>query len=172
MNPKLPVYDTNTANAIRQAQRGTHLAVAAFSSVLIGALVVALHHELPFLAYWTGACASGTYAYECPSRMSYSIAAGAGAAIVVGALVVLLYRVVPIRPTLRCRRCRTWGWALDLEPGDGRCPRCGGDRFDYRVWAVSDDGRGVEQLREDDVAGIDLVRRFRETRKSLWRRYY
>lgn len=174
MAPKPPLYDADTANAIRRAQRGTHLFVAAFSSVLIGALVLGLHHELPFLSYWTGACSSQMYAYECPSRMSHGIVACVGAAIVAAALVVLLYRFAPIRPTLKCRSCGTWGWALDLEPHDGRCPRCGGDRFDYRAWTVGGGGGGVrlEQLREDDVAGIDLVRRFRETRSSLWQRYY
>lgn len=174
MNLARPLYDPNTADTIRRAQRGTHLFVAVFSSVLVGALVFGLHHELPFLARWAGACSSAAYAYECPSRMSYGIVAGACAAVVFGALVVLLYRVAPIRPTLVCRGCRTWGWALDLEPSGGRCPRCGGDRFDYRAWVVTGGGQGagLEKLREDDVAGIDLVRRFRETRRSLWHRYY
>jgi hypothetical protein len=62
---------------------------------------------------------------------------------------------------------------LDIEPSDGRCPRCAGDRFDYQIWFGGGGAIGprLERFREHDVAGPDLVQRFRETRKSSTRRY-
>lgn len=167
-----PLFDPATEGILRAEQAPSRLVVFGLASLVFGALFAALHHELPFLAYWTGACSPEAYAYECEARGAWNGVAAVAATALFGAFCWLLHRAVPLRPTVTCRSCWTRGWVLDLEPA-GRCPRCGGDRFDYRVWFGSGHGKvpRIERFEELDVPGMHLVERFRETRKSSLRRY-
>jgi rubredoxin len=112
--------------------------------------------------------------YECASRLLHGAVVGAGAAVLIGGLSLAGHRFGRIPPTLTCRRCGTSGWVLDIEPHGGRCPRCGADRFDYRIWFGGGNRLGPRliRLREYDVAGAMLVQRFQETHGNWMRRYY
>jgi hypothetical protein len=173
MRPQRQRFDPRTEAILRAEQAPSRLVVFGLFSLVAGGLFAALHHELPFLAHWSGACSPADYAYECETRGFYDAVAGVAGTAVFGACAWLAHRLGPMRPTVTCTSCRTSGWVLDLEPHAGRCPRCGGDRFDYQIWFGDGTGRGprIERFREQDVAGADLVRRFRETRKSSMRRY-
>ena len=168
------LYDPRTGERIRAEQAPSRLLVFGISALVGAGLVAAAHHELPFLAHWSGACSPEDYAYECPARAPYDALAGVAALVIFGALAIAAHRFARFPPTLRCRRCGTSGWVLDIEPHGGRCPRCGGDRFDYRIWFGGGTGFGplLERVHEEDQAGRDLVRRFQDTRKSATRRYY
>jgi hypothetical protein len=63
---------------------------------------------------------------------------------------------------------------MDLEPRDGRCPRCAGQYFSYHTNLPGAHGPGplVRRVEEEHVEGQALLKRFRETRKSLFDRYY
>jgi hypothetical protein len=147
--------------------------VFGLASLVAGGLFAALHHELPFLAHWTGACSPEAYAYECEARGFYDAVAAVAGTALFGVLGWLGYRLGPMRPTVTCTQCHSRGWALDLEPHGGRCPRCGGQRFDYQIWFGGGTASGprIERFREQGVEGPDVVRRFQETRKSSLRRY-
>lgn len=168
------LYDPQTADTIRAEQVPGRLVVLGIASVVCGIVIAAGHHEWPFLAYWSGYCSPADFAYACTSRVFFDVVAGVGSAVVAGALSVAGHRYGPIPPTITCRACGTSGWVLDIEPMLGRCPTCGGERFDYRTWFGSANGLGpvLERVEEHDVAGADLVERFRATRNSSMRRYY
>lgn len=168
------LYDPRTAELLRREQAPSRAVVFGIAALACGVLVAAAHHELPFLAYWTGACSPEDYAYQCETRGRYGLALGVATTALFGALAALGHRYVHMRPTLTCRGCGTSGWVLDIEPHGGRCPRCGGERFDYRIWFGTGTGVGprLERVIEGDRAGPELVRRFQETRTSATRRYY
>lgn len=165
-----PLYDPHTADLIWAGERSSRCLIFGIATIFCGVCVGLFHDEWPFLAYWIGACSPADFAYECSSRGFYGVVAGVGTVVLMGGLVVVFSHLLhlPLQPTLTCRRCETSGWVLDIEPHGGRCPSCGGDRFDYRIYFSAEDIFDDE----DDVAGADLVRRFRETRTSLTRRYY
>lgn len=166
------LYDAKTGEILRREAAPDRLLVFGGATLVAGLLFAVLHHELPFLAHWTGACSPEDYAYECAARPFYDVVAGVGFTVSMGVFCFVLHQRAPMRPTLTCRGCGTSGWVLDIEPTAGRCPRCGSDRFDYRIVLA---GYGVRPtfgfVREQDVAGADLVERFRETRKSSLHRY-
>jgi hypothetical protein len=132
-----------------------------------------LHHELPVLAWAANVCSPEGYAYECP-RTPYNAAAGAIGLVLFAGVSLLAYRHRRIPPTVECRSCGGRGWVMDLEPREGRCPRCAGSRFTYRTRLASGGPLGptVQVVHEPEADGAALVRRFRETRKSLFDRYY
>lgn len=166
------LYDEETGAILRREAAPGRLLVFGGATLVAGLLFGVLHHELPFVAHWTGACSPDDYAYECAARPFYDAVAGIGFTVLMGAFCFVLHQRAPMRPTITCRGCGTSGWVLDIEPTAGRCPRCGADRFDYRIVLA---GYGVRPtfafVREQDVAGADLVERFRATRKSSLHRY-
>jgi hypothetical protein len=168
------LYDPRTGEELRRQQAPSRALVFGIAALACGALFALAHHELPFLAHWAGACSPDDYAYECTVRGRYGALGGAGLAALLGALFALAHRYRRFPPTLTCRGCGTSGFVLDIEPHGGRCPLCGGERFDYRIWFGTGTGAGprLERVVEEDRAGPDLVRRFRETRTSATRRYY
>jgi hypothetical protein len=168
----MPLYDSQTGEVLRREASLGRLLVFGVVSLVSGGLFAAIHNELPFLAHWTGACSPDAYAYECEARPFWNAVAGVGVGLLMTAFSFTLHFKAPMRPTIRCRGCNTRGWVLDIEPTGGRCPRCGADRFDYRV-VLARGGAGplLRFVRENDVAGADLVQRFRETRTSALDRY-
>jgi hypothetical protein len=158
---------------LRRESAPGRLVVVGIATLVCGVLFAALHHELPFLAYWTGACSPDDYAYECAARPFYDAVAGVAFTLSMGALALLALRYAPFRPTITCRGCGTRGFVLDIEPSAGRCPRCSNERFDYQIWFGGGGALGprLERFREHDVAVADLVQRFQETRKSSTQRY-
>lgn len=168
------LYDPRTAGVIRREAAPGRLLVFGISAVVAGALLGVLHHELPFLAHWTGACSPDDYAYECEARGFYDVVVGVLGFVLFAAFGWLGHRLGPIHPTITCKGCGTRCFALDLEATGGRCPRCGADRFAYQIWLAGGGALGprVHRFREDDVAGADVVQRFRETRTSSLHRLY
>jgi hypothetical protein len=172
--PSTRLYDPRSATVIRAELARGRLLAFGITALVCGGLMAALHHELPFLAHWTGACSPDDYAYECQTRVRFDVVAGVITVALFAGFGLLAHRLGPIRPTLTCRNCGTRGWVLDIEPHHGRCPLCGGDRFDYQIWVggAAAAGPRLEHIIEDDAAGADLVRRFQETRNSATDRYY
>jgi hypothetical protein len=168
------LYDPRTAEVVRAEQVPSRVLVFGITAVVCGVMGALAHYEWPFLAYWSGTCSPEKFAYKCAARWLSSMLAGVGTAALLAAFCLILHRIGPIRPTVTCRGCGKSGWVLDIEPHGGRCPCCGGDRFDYRIWFGSGNGAGprLERVREDDMPGAELVTRFRKTRACALRRYY
>jgi hypothetical protein len=168
------LFDAATRERVRHHQVRTHRIVIVFMAAIGAWLGAGIHHEAPFLAWTTGACPRAGYAYECAARGRFDVVAGALGLVLLGGLTKALFRWRRIPPTVRCLSCERWGWVMDLEPREGRCPRCAGSRFSYRTRLVGAhaDAPFVRLFEEHDVDGAALVRRWRETRDSAFDRYY
>jgi hypothetical protein len=167
------LFDPATRDRVRRdVATGTIIVFVVFTLIAAG-LVGVMHRELPFLARMTGQCSPGEYAYECDT-LAYDVVAGLIGFVLFGAFAALAFRYRRIAPTVRCGSCGGRGWVMDLEPREGRCPRCGGDAFSYRTVLAGSDGLGpvLRHVEEAHVAGTALVDRFRRTRGSLFDRYY
>lgn len=134
--------------------------VGAGTAAIAGLVGAGVHHEYPFLLPWLGLCAPGVRLYRCEGSWGVNIAFGLLCAALLAAYVVLLHRWVPVRRVMSCRSCGGRGWILNLEP-DGRCPRCGGDRFDARIWRSGLASAGtvpwVAPRTYTDVEGVFLL---------------
>jgi hypothetical protein len=167
------LFDPATRDRVRQdLARGT-IVVFVVVTLMFGILSGVLHRELPFLARMTGQCGPDQYAYECDT-LAYDALAGFLGFMACGVLAAVVYRYRRIPATVRCESCGGRGWVMDLEPRDGRCPRCAGHFFSYRTNLPGAHGLGpvVHRVEEEHVEGHALVKRFRETRKGLFDRYY
>jgi hypothetical protein len=169
------LFDPATRERVRRHQAGAMRFLVGFVALLGAWLGAGIHHEAPFLAWMTGACSRTGYAYECAVRGRFDVVAGALGLALAGGLTRLALRWRRIPPTVRCESCGRWGWVMDLEPREGRCPRCAGSRFHYRTRLAGVHAGGGPLLRlveERDADGAALVRRWRETQKSALDRYY
>ncbi len=143
-------------------------------ALLSGALIGGANHEEPFFAAWLGYCDGVRYLVECEYPPAIDWIAGLVGALVIGLVVAPAIPLARrrIRPTVFCRSCPGAGWIEDLVPRDGRCPRCGGSRFDHERTALDTlfAGESVFFLprrdRERDVAGSDLVARLRAGKRT------
>jgi hypothetical protein len=167
------LFDPATRERVRRdGGRGT-IAVLVVATLVLSGVAFGVHGEEPLLARMTGQCAPGQYAYEC-NTLAYDVLAGILGLIVFGTFVALLYRYRRVRPTVHCESCGRRGWIMDLEPREGRCPRCAGSVFSYHTILVRTNGHGPVFLRVDEasVDGRALVQLFHETRKSRGDRYH
>jgi hypothetical protein len=164
------LYEPATRRRLGRSAARRIASYVVVAAAVSGALIVGLHYEeLPFLASWLGYCDESRSLTDCayPRRLDWL----AG---VVGALAfgLLLAPLVPlaarrVRPSVYCRSCDSMGWVCDLVRSEGRCPRCGGGRFDHRSIAMEPmyNLDPVVYLPrnavETDVAGTELLRRHR-----------
>jgi hypothetical protein len=167
------LLDPRTRERIRRETARGMIVVLGIAALVMAALAAVAHHEVPLLAYWAGACSPDELGYQC-SRLPWDLLSGAFALLALGGFLVVLYRRRRIPPTIVCESCGGLGWVLDLEAGNGECPRCGGTTFTYRntFAGVLADAPHLQHVQETGMDGGFLVRRFRDTKNATFTRYY
>lgn len=164
------LYEPATRRRLGRRAARRSAAYVVVAAAVAGALIGGLHYEeLPFLASWLGHCDDSRSLAGCayPGRLDWL----AG---VIGALAfgLLLAPLVPlaarrVRPSVYCHSCNSMGWVCDLVRSKGRCPHCGGDRFDHRsielepMYNLDPVVFLPRHAVETDVAGTELLRRHR-----------
>jgi hypothetical protein len=171
---RVALFDANTREIVRRAEARTWVVLLTTFTLIMSGGSAVLHHEWPILDYTLGSCSPDAVLSDCTSRGTTSVLVGIGAAILFALLSVVAHRHRIIRPTIMCEHCGGTGWVMDLEPRNGRCPRCAHDSFTYRAFIVQAHGDrgGVRRLVEHGMHGPELIRRFHETRHSAMTRYY
>jgi ribosomal protein L37E len=173
-SPTKVLFDPRTREIIRGAEARTWIVLLVITTLVVAGGMGVLHYEWPIVDYARGACSRDAVLSDCVARTRTSLVVALVAGLLAAPLSILVYRRRPIRPTVTCERCGGMGWVLDLEPANGRCPRCGYPSFTYQayVWQAFDATGGIRRIVEHDMSGADLIRRFHQTRRSALARYY
>ena len=172
--PQAVVFDSSTREVIRRAEARTWVVLLTAMTLVTAGGIAVLHYEWPVVDYSMGTCNPDAVLSDCVSRGRTSVVIGIVAGVVCAMLSVVVHRHRPIRPTITCDDCGGVGWVMDLEPRNGRCPRCAHHSFTYRayVWRPYGVLGGIHRIVEHGMPGADLIRRFHLTRRSATNRYY
>lgn len=130
---KGPLFDPATQVWVRRQTRTMVAAVLASAVLILAGLAAGLYVERPVLPYWLGICGAEVRQYDCEYDPALDAAVGLGTALLLGLAALALSKHRRVPPTVTCEACGGRGWIADLVPAGGRCPRCGHDRFRYRV---------------------------------------
>lgn len=165
-SPPRRLYDPATRARVASGQIRRVRWLSVIVALVSGALIGGLHaSELPFLARPLGFCPSDVPLYDCEYPAWLDVAAGALAALVLGGALLPLAPLAGrrIRPSVYCRSCDGMGWMADLRDRGGRCPRCGGERFDLlstdveAAWLTGGPLFLPRREVREDVKGADLI---------------